>query len=518
MSRGRARRRHAAPAGLLACALLLAACGGQAGGTAGAAPSGGSPDPSGAPAVLSSAATSGDWTRFDYDAQRSGVGPTDTGITAGDLARLRRRTVRLDGTVDSAPIELQRIRVRGRIRDVIVLTTTYGRTIAIDALTGGRLWEYTPPRIGGFEGSAQVTTATPVADPDRRFVYAASPDGRIRKLILATGHEVRAGGWPAVITRDASKEKIAGALNLTGRYVIAVTGGYIGDAPTYQGHVAMIDRDSGRLLHVFNTLCSNRRQLIVPSSCAESDSAIWARAGAVVEPSSGRLLVATGNGDFNGTTNWGDSVLELSPDATLLLHNWTPVDQANLNANDTDVGSTAPALLPIAGGRRLAVQGGKDGKLHLLDLDRLNGTAGGPGRRLGGELQQISAPGASQVLTAPAVWTNGGHTYVFVGNDSGTAAYVLGGGRRPRLSVVWQHATAGTSPVLAGGLLYVYDDADGRLIVRQPSSGNALISLDVSGGHWNSPIVLGGRIIEPVGAYGTHATSGTLYIYHLPGR
>jgi hypothetical protein len=172
----------------------------------------------------------------------------------------------------------------------------------------------------------------------------------------------------------------------------------------------------------------------------------------------------------------------------------------------------------VTSGRRLAVQGGKDGKLQLLDLDRLNGTAGGPGRRLGGELQQVSAPGGSEVLTAPAVWTNSGRTYVFVANDSGTAAYVLGGGPRPRLSFAWQHATAGTSPVLAGGLLYVYDDADGQLIVRQPNSGAALISLDVSGGHWNSPIVLGGRIILPVGAYGDHATSGTLYIYHLPGR
>jgi hypothetical protein len=72
--------------------------------------------------------------------------------------------------------------------------------------------------------------------------------------------------------------------------------------------------------------------------------------------------------------------------------------------------------------------------------------------------------------------------------------------------------------VVAGGLLYVYDESRGQLVVRQPSSGTALISLDVSTGHWNSPIVLGGRIIVPVGAYGTHATSGTLYIYHLPGR
>ena len=50
--------------------------------------------------------------------------------------------------------------------------------------------------------------------------------------------------WSARITFDPSKEKIASALNLAGGSVIAVTGGYYGDAPTYQGHIAMIDRSS----------------------------------------------------------------------------------------------------------------------------------------------------------------------------------------------------------------------------------------------------------------------------------
>jgi len=51
-------------------------------------------------------------------------------------------------------------------------------------------------------------------------------------------------------------------------------------------------------------------------------------------------------------------VLELSPSASRLLHNWTPRDQARLNATDTDLGSTAPALVSVTG-YRLAVQGGK---------------------------------------------------------------------------------------------------------------------------------------------------------------
>jgi outer membrane protein assembly factor BamB len=493
-----------------AAALMLAGCGGHANSPSTAPASGNTAEP----AV---AVADGDWTTFDYNAQRSGVGPADTGIRDGNLGTLRRRVVHLDGTVDSTAIQLHAIEVHGRRRDVIVVTTTYGKTIALDPGTGERLWEYTPADIARYAGSAQVTTASPVADPDRRYVYAASPDGLIHKLAVTTGREVRSGGWPARVTFDPTREKIASPLNISGGAVVAVTGGYYGDAPPYQGHVVLIDRASGRVLRVWNSLCSDRHYLInPPSSCPVSDSAIWGRAGAVIEPGTHRILVATGNAPFNGATDWGDSVLELSPDAASLLHNWTPTDQAQLNANDTDLGSTAPALLPERGGVRLAVQGGKAGTLALLDLDRLNGTRSGASPRTGGELQEISAPGGAGVFTAPAVWTSGGRTYVFVASDSGTSAYVFGA--NGRLAVAWQLNTPGTSPVLAGGLLYVYDEADGGLVVRAPATGRMLAAFPAGTGHWNSPIVVGGRIILPEGNYMAHARSGVLNIYHLPGR
>ena len=89
-------------------------------------------------------------------------------------------------------------------------------------------------------------------------------------------------------------------------------------------------------------------------------------------------------------------MLELSPDASVLLHNWTPTNQAALNASDTDLGSTAPALLPTYQRRRLAVQGGKDGVLHLLDLNRLNGTTGGASARQGGQVSAVPTPGGDR--------------------------------------------------------------------------------------------------------------------------
>jgi hypothetical protein len=267
---------------------------------------------------------------------------------------------------------------------------------------------------------------------------------------------------------------------------------------------------------VWNADCSDRHQLIDPPSSCSADtafggSAIWAREGAVIEPGSGRILVATGNGPFNGSTNWGDSVLELSVDGSTLLHNWTPSDHPALNSADLDLGSTAPALLP----GDLALQGGKQGVLDLLDLSRLNGTTGPPSSQTGGEVQSVSSPGGGQVFTAPAVWSSGGITYAFVADGSGTAGYQLSGGR---LRIAWQDGDSGTSPVVAGGLLYVYDP-DGTLRVLAPASGRTIATLPAAPGHWSSPIVVGARVILPVGgSTPDDATSGSVFIYHLPGQ
>lgn len=449
--------------------------------------------------------------QFDFDAQRRGVGPADTGIDAGNLGQLKARVVDLPGTVDSAPVELHAVKVGRRTRDVVIVTTSYGISLAIDPGTGRRLWKYVPRGTAHLEGTSQITAASPTIDPDRRFVYTASPNGYIHKLRISSGHQV----WGRKITFNPAREKIDGALNIDGGTVVATTGGYNGDAPVYQGHVLLISRRTGHITHVWNSLCSKRRHLIdPPRSCPASDSAILGRAGSVIEPGTGRILIATGNGAFNGSTDWGDSVLELSR-SLRLLHNWTPANQQHLNQSDGDIGSTEPALLPVVDRLHLAVQGGKDGILRLLNLGRLNGTTGRAGPRTGGQLQQIGAPGGSDVFTQPAVWRHSGHIYVFAATGGGTAAYELGHNRR--LFVAWHDARAGTSPVLAGGLLYVFDPG-GRLIVRNPRTGHMLASLAAMPGHWNSPIVVAGRIITPVGDDNSHLSTGRLFIYHLPGR
>jgi hypothetical protein len=447
-----------------------------------------------------------DWPEFGLDPQRSGTTGLSTGITAANVGHLRHVSVALPGTVDSSPIYLHGASVAGASHDVAVVTTTYGKTLAIDASSGRTLWTFTPAGYSRWAGSYQITTTSPLADPDRRFVYAASPDGLIHKLSLADGSEASAGRWPALVTRDAGHEKLAAALNIDGRYLLVATGGYIGDTPPYQGHLVAIGRSSGRVAAVFNTLCANRHALIKPSSCASSDSAILSRGGAVVEPGGRRLLLDTGNGPWNGRTDFGDSVLELDLRGLRLRQAFTPANQASLNASDTDLGSSAPALLSPG----LVLVAGKDGVMRVLSRARLDGRSPHIPNTLGGEVQRLALPGGGQLFTQVAVWRHGSQTTVFVGDEHATAAYAV---QRTRLRLLWQNATPATSPVLAGGLLYVYDPDAGQIDVYRPTSPRPLARLPGASGHWNSPIVVDGHVIEPEGDANEHRLSGTLDIF-----
>jgi hypothetical protein len=495
-----------------ACALVVAGCGGAAPAEV--------RTPTVSTAAIPSAARASatellEWPEFGLDPQRSDVSELTTGITPANVGHLSRISVSLPGTVDSSPIYLHGVTVDGTVHDVIVVTTIYGRTIAIDAGSGRILWTFTPPGYSRWAGSAQITVASPVADPDRLFVYATSPNGLVHKLSLADGSEDTSGSWPVSITREPVHEKLGAALNIDGPDILAATSGYIGDIPPYQGHVVLIARSSGRLLKVFNTLCANRRELQVPSTCPASDSAILSRGGPVVEPGGSRILLDTGNGPWNGTTDFGDSVLELTFPGLELRQSFTPTNQEELNNGDLDLGSSAPALL----GENRVVLAGKDGIMRVLALSRLDGHPPSGARArlhpLGGELQRLSIPGGGELFTVPAVWQRGGHTTVFVADEHGTAAYVLRGGRLFR---AWENDTPGTSPVMAGGLLYVYEPDAGGIYVYRPSSPRPIAKLPGRPGHWNSPIVVDGHVVEPEGNANAHELTGTLEIFSAVGE
>ncbi len=414
--------------------------------------------PTASPAAGGTSQSGGsDWPRFGWDVGRSSAPPIAGGISAANVDSVVRQQVTIDGTVDASVIYLHGVVVNDTTRDAFFLTTTYGKTLAIDASTGAILWRYTPASYSTWAGSAQITTATPVADPGRLFVYAAAPDGAIRKLAVSDGSVV----WSTPITLLPGGEKIASALNYFHGRVIASTGGYIGDAPPYQGHVAILDAASGTLLSVWNSLCSNRSGLIAPTSCAHSGSAIWGRAGAVIDSSTGDLYVATGNGLWDGSTNWGDAALELDSLAGAFIGNYTPTNTGSLDSTDTDLGSTSPALL----GGGLVAQG-EDGLVRVLSW----GAMGGTSPHHGGEQQVVFTPSGMDLFSAPAVAHSAVRTSVFAAEGGATADWEL---RGSALEKAWKTPNPGTSPVLVDSVSAGRCSACGGRVERDPGAGTA---------------------------------------------
>ena len=381
------------------------------------------------------------------------------------------------------------------MRDLLFLTTKAGRLVAVDADSGAIVWRTVPP------AGPKYTTSSPVIDPSGAFVYSYGLDGFAHRYRTGDGIEATGGGWPELATRKPDAEKGSSALAFatdragTTRLYVA-SSGYPGDQGDYQGHVTAIDLATGEQ-RVFNAACSNEAIHFDESGnpatdCPHVQTAIWARPGAVYDAETDRIFVATGNGDYDGVEAWGDSVLALSSDAGSLLDSYTPVEFQHLDDVDADLGSSIVALMHPTNGKTVAVQVGKDGVLRVLDPANLSG-AGGPGH-VGGELQKLGAPGGQEVLTEVASVPDaaGGEPWIYVANDAGVAGYQWDAAGND-LALRWTVAPGGTSPIVAGGVLFVA--SNGLVRGLDPSTGATLWSdASIGGVHWQSPIVARGVV------------------------
>jgi hypothetical protein len=76
---------------------------------------------------------------------------------------------------------------------------------------------------------------------------------------------------------------------------------------------------------------------------------------------------------------------------------------------------------------------------------------------------------------------------------------------------VWSNSNGGTTPVIAGKLLYVA--GNGSVNVYVPTSGRQVATLPSGSVHWQSPIVAAGHLFVTEGNANEHSTSGVLDIY-----
>jgi outer membrane protein assembly factor BamB len=461
-------RRHRGPAAalaLLAASAILAAC--SSGAPAPRAPpgSGASSLPPAAPSSAASpsapAAATADWPAYHGNAARTG---TVAGLPqAGPLALAWTR--RLGAAVYGQPLV---------IGGTVIAATESDQVYGLSRATGRILWS---TRIGTGAPvplSAQPCgdidplgiTGTPVYDPATGLVYAvAEGNGAVMTLAgirVSDGQLVLSRRIPAPDHEQAYDQQ-RGALALAGGRIYVTFGGHFGDCGPYRGSIAAVPAaGTGPIL-----------SYVVPT---RAQGGIWAPGGPVVGPD-GTIYVASGNGaarrpPFDGS----DSVIALTPQLRR-TGVFAPGRWAQDNADDLDLGSMSPALLP--GGQILQV--GKSGTGYLLRAGALGGVGGqvasGP----------VCAAFGGAAVTAAAVYVP---CY-----PGGLAAVSVAG---HRIRVLWRGPpSASGSPAVGGGAVWVADWNSGVLYELGPSGGQVRqrIALGSALPHFVSPALSGGLVL-----------------------
>ena len=156
---------------------------------------------------------------------------------------------------------------------------------------------------------------------------------------------------------------------------------------------------------------------------------------------------------------------------------------------------------------------GKDGIMRVLDSRAWTATRPRrPHRPSAAKCRRYATPGGGELFTVPAVWRHGIDARPCSSADSeGTAASRCAAGA----CALWVNRTPGTSPIVAGGLLYVYDPSAGGIEVYSPDSPRPLVKLPGAPGHWNSPIVVDGHVVEPEGDANEHELTGKLVLFSV---
>jgi hypothetical protein len=128
---------------------------------------------------------------------------------------------------------------------------------------------------------------------------------------------------------------------------------------------------------------------------------IWMSGRGPAVDAGGNVYFITGNGDWNGTHNFGETILKFGSTAGMPLLDWfTPDNWSSLNAGDVDLGSTGPILVP---GTDLVVGGGKQSIFYAMHTGNL-------GHEVTGNTQivQLLANNGGELKGGPVYWNRSG--------------------------------------------------------------------------------------------------------------
>jgi fibronectin type 3 domain-containing protein len=262
-------------------------------------------------------------------------------------------------------------------------------------------------------------TSTPVIDPATNTIYVCSKTKepgpvyahRVHALELTTGSE-KFGG-PATIAASGfvpltHMQRPALLLN---NGMIYVSFGSHGDHNTYHGWVMAYNAST--MLQTFAWASTDLS--------SNTEGAVWGAGSGPAADAGGNVWVETANGDFDGTVNYGDSVVKLGATGSVMDF-FTPSYQDTLRSNDVDLGSGGVTILPDSVGSvlhpHLAIATGKPGVLYLLDqtnLGKFNSSADNVVQEV--TIQSLNTTSIGQGVFGKTSYWNG-NVYVAMVGDS----------------------------------------------------------------------------------------------------
>ncbi len=463
-----------------AVAALLAACspsgssGGQ--GTDSGTPVGfGTPSasvPTSAPRPPSSGAgpraASAGWLTYHGDPGRSGYAEAPAAVHSLAVGR---RT-RLDGPVYAQPLVAPH-----RGGDVTIVATEANSVYALrDGTVVWRAQLGAPVPLAALPcGNVDPLgiTGTPVVDPASSTVYVvAELDGPVRHELVAIDTATGAVRWRRGIDPPGAQprfEQERAALALSGGRVWVALGGLYGDCGPYHGKVVGVATNGTGDLDVYQ----------VPSG---REAGIWAPSGPAVN-AVGHLFVAVGNGEAtSGAWDGSDSILEL--DGGRVVSSFAPAGWQEENAQDADLGSMGPLLLP----RGLLVAAGKAGDVYVLRQGQLGG--------IGHPLARWSGCAAYGGPAADVRGQASGSVTVVLPCVNGISALRVNLATG-QIRQLWQAppSVAG-SPVIAGDIVLAVDRSGGRLVALDLNSGQQRAAVGVgSVSRFATPLLAGNTAV-----------------------
>jgi hypothetical protein len=266
--------------------------------------------------------------------------------------------------------------------------------------------------------------STPVINRARGAMYVlvdrlrnGRPMFQLHALDLATGAEIMNGPTDISATAPGSGDAtVDGLIPFDASQHIPRPGLLAANGRVYLAFGSIFDRNPYHGWVLSYSLDDVRQQVAVFNSTPDGGrGGIWHSGRGIVADPAGNLFLGTGNGDYDGLNNFGESFLRLSPD--LQVVDWfTPSDWQDLSDVDLDTASLGPILIPSID---MLFAGDKASNGYLID--RSNMTHLG---LTGASLPQTFQPINDGGLFNAAVWDRAdGPLVYFVDEGTSTVAW-----------------------------------------------------------------------------------------------